>query len=133
MSKVLQRSIERASLETVRSLDENTLKEGTTRSEYIAEITRASIEQAKEEIAAVWMPFARADNEVAIFGSEADYKASRRVTRTAMHKDLDKGIRLSNDDLLNLINTCRKDLGLPTLPTGTLEISYEPAPGSNHS
>jgi hypothetical protein len=110
LSKILQRSIKRAALETVRGLEEKSPKEGTIRSEDIAEPTRALIEQAREEIAAVWMPFARADNEVAIFGSEAAYKAARRVTRAAMHEDLDKGIKLSNEDILNLINTCRKDL-----------------------
>src|SRR5919198_1797818 len=101
LSKIFQRSIERAALETVRDLDEKSPKEGTARSEDIAEATRASIEQAKEEIAGVWVPFARADNEVAIFGSATAYKAARRVTRVAMREDLDKGIKLSNDDILN--------------------------------
>jgi hypothetical protein len=132
LSKIFQRSIERAVLETVRDLDEKSPKEGATRSEDIAEATRASIEQAKEEIAGVWVPFARADNEVAIFGSETAYKAARRVTRLAMREDLDKEIKLSNDDILNLINICRKDLGLPTLSRGALEVGHETAPGSPH-
>jgi hypothetical protein len=133
LSKILQRSIERAALEVVESLDSNTLKEGTETSEYIAGITMASIEKAREEITAVWTPFARADNEVAIFGSAAAYKAARRVTRAAMQEDLDKGVQISNDDLLDLINTCRKDLGLPVLPAGTLEIGHKPAQVSGHT